>query len=229
MNWSLIDTGTFDYAADAWGYTYGAAAEWYQGDWTVRGGMFDLSIVPNSTDLDPHIRAIPVGRRDRAPLRSLGAARQTRGHRISHAAAAWAASTTRSQLAAADRRPGRHRRGPPLQQPRRDQPQPRAADHGGPRRIRARRLGRRRHRTLRIRRHRSHRRGRASRSNGTQWGRPDDTFGLAGVVNGISAAHAGFSQRRRARHPGRRRHAAASRARTDHRDLLRVSRFAHDA
>jgi high affinity Mn2+ porin len=53
MNWALIDTGTFDYASDAWGFTYGAAAEWYQGDWTVRGGVFDLSIVPNSTELDP--------------------------------------------------------------------------------------------------------------------------------------------------------------------------------
>jgi high affinity Mn2+ porin len=31
MNWSIVDTGTFDYAADAWGYTVGAAAEWYQG------------------------------------------------------------------------------------------------------------------------------------------------------------------------------------------------------
>ena len=53
MNWALIDAGTFDYAADAWGYTYGAAVEWYQGDWTLRGGWFDLSAVPNSTDLDP--------------------------------------------------------------------------------------------------------------------------------------------------------------------------------
>jgi high affinity Mn2+ porin len=53
MNWSLIDTGTFDYAADAWGFTYGAAAEWYQGDWTVRGGIFDEPVAPNSTDLDP--------------------------------------------------------------------------------------------------------------------------------------------------------------------------------
>jgi high affinity Mn2+ porin len=52
MNWSLIDTGTFDYAADAWGFTYGATAEWYQGDWTVRGGIFDQSTVPNSSDLD---------------------------------------------------------------------------------------------------------------------------------------------------------------------------------
>lgn len=53
MNWSLIDTGTFDYAADAWGYTYGAAIEWYTGAWTVRGGLFDLSRVPNSSELDP--------------------------------------------------------------------------------------------------------------------------------------------------------------------------------
>jgi high affinity Mn2+ porin len=52
MNWALVDTGTFDYAADAWGYTYGAAVEWYQGQWTLRGGWFDLSVVPNSADLD---------------------------------------------------------------------------------------------------------------------------------------------------------------------------------
>jgi high affinity Mn2+ porin len=56
MNWAVIDTGTFDYAADAWGFTYGAAAEWYQGDWTVRGGIFDEPIVPNSTELDPGFR-----------------------------------------------------------------------------------------------------------------------------------------------------------------------------
>jgi high affinity Mn2+ porin len=54
MNWALIDTGTFDYASDAWGFTYGATAEWYQGDWTVRGGIFDLSVVPNDIELDPH-------------------------------------------------------------------------------------------------------------------------------------------------------------------------------
>jgi high affinity Mn2+ porin len=53
MNWTIVDTGTFDYAADAWAYTYGAAVEWYQGDWTVRGGVFDLSIAPNTTELDP--------------------------------------------------------------------------------------------------------------------------------------------------------------------------------
>jgi high affinity Mn2+ porin len=52
LNWTLIDTGTFDYAADAWGFTYGAAAEWYKGPWALRGGWFDLSKVPNSASLD---------------------------------------------------------------------------------------------------------------------------------------------------------------------------------
>lgn len=51
LNWSMIAAGSFDYAADAWGYTYGAAAEWYRGDWTWRGGVFDLSVVPNNAVL----------------------------------------------------------------------------------------------------------------------------------------------------------------------------------
>ena len=46
LNWSLINAGTFDYAGDAWGYTYGAAAEWYQGLFTFRGGVFDMSATP---------------------------------------------------------------------------------------------------------------------------------------------------------------------------------------
>ena len=53
LNWAIVDTGTFDYAADAWAYTYGASAEWYQGQWTARAGVFDLSIEPNSSELDP--------------------------------------------------------------------------------------------------------------------------------------------------------------------------------
>jgi high affinity Mn2+ porin len=46
LNWSAINAGTFDYAGDAWGYSYGLAAEWYQGDWTLRGGVFDMSVSP---------------------------------------------------------------------------------------------------------------------------------------------------------------------------------------
>ena len=46
LNWALIDAGTFDYAADAWGFTYGAAVEWYQDRWTLRTGVFDLFHCP---------------------------------------------------------------------------------------------------------------------------------------------------------------------------------------
>jgi high affinity Mn2+ porin len=53
LNWTAIDAGTFDYAADAWGYTVGAAVEWYQGAWALRAGIFDLSNVPNSAQLEP--------------------------------------------------------------------------------------------------------------------------------------------------------------------------------
>lgn len=53
LNWSAVDAGSFDYAADAWGYTVGAAAERYLKAWTFRAGVFDLSNVPNSADLEP--------------------------------------------------------------------------------------------------------------------------------------------------------------------------------
>ena len=53
LNWSVIDAGTFDYAADAWGYSVGGAAEWYVGSWAWRAGVFDLSDVPNSVRLEP--------------------------------------------------------------------------------------------------------------------------------------------------------------------------------
>jgi high affinity Mn2+ porin len=47
LNWSSVNVGSFDYAGDAWAYTYGAAAEWYQGNWTLRGGFFDMSQTPS--------------------------------------------------------------------------------------------------------------------------------------------------------------------------------------
>jgi len=51
LNWAIIDSGAFDYAADAWGFTYGAAAEWTKDWWTLRAGFFDLSRFPNTTSL----------------------------------------------------------------------------------------------------------------------------------------------------------------------------------
>jgi high affinity Mn2+ porin len=55
LNWAAIDAASFDYAANAWGYTYGAAAEWYQNWWTVRAGLFNLSVLPNAKNIDPRI------------------------------------------------------------------------------------------------------------------------------------------------------------------------------
>jgi high affinity Mn2+ porin len=56
LNWTLVDTGAYDYAADAWAYTYGTSVEWYKGHWTFRAGVFDAPIIPNSTNLDPTFR-----------------------------------------------------------------------------------------------------------------------------------------------------------------------------
>jgi high affinity Mn2+ porin len=47
-----VDAGAFDYAADAWAYSYGGAAEWSFGTWTLRGGVFNMSRLPNSTELE---------------------------------------------------------------------------------------------------------------------------------------------------------------------------------
>jgi len=53
LNWSVVDSAAYDYAADAWGYSYGAAVEWTQSWWTLRAGFFDLSNTPNEVNIDP--------------------------------------------------------------------------------------------------------------------------------------------------------------------------------
>lgn len=71
LNWTLIDAGSFDYAADAWGYTYGMAGEWYQGPWVARLGLFDMSLVPNGERPDDHFTQFQIvaeGERDYALL-----------------------------------------------------------------------------------------------------------------------------------------------------------------
>ena len=78
LNWALINAGSFDYAGDAWGYTYGGAVEWYQDFWTLRGGVFDLSATPaggnSPTSLWSrlHLRSISDGRRSRGAVTSFG-------------------------------------------------------------------------------------------------------------------------------------------------------------
>ncbi len=51
LNWALMDAGPWDYAADAWGYSYGGALEWNADVWSLRGGLFALSRMPNGTEL----------------------------------------------------------------------------------------------------------------------------------------------------------------------------------
>ncbi|MBV8501387.1 MAG: carbohydrate porin [Paucibacter sp.] len=52
LNWSIIDGGAFDYAADSWGFTSGGAAEWTRGDWSLRGGLMAMSKRPNDMTID---------------------------------------------------------------------------------------------------------------------------------------------------------------------------------
>lgn len=52
MNWSFLTHGSFDYAANARGYTWGAALEWFHRDWAVRFGRFMLPVGPNEQALD---------------------------------------------------------------------------------------------------------------------------------------------------------------------------------
>jgi high affinity Mn2+ porin len=186
MNWSILDTGTFDYAADAWGYTYGAAAEWYQGDWTLRGGIFDLSIVPNSPELDPHFGQFQwMGEVERRyeiwgqPGKLAVTGFLTRGRMGSYNdAIALAAATGGPPSTAAVRQYN---------------------SHGGL--------------SLNLEQQINDQLGVFARAgwangniepyeftdidrtvaagfalNGRQWGRPDDTVGVAGVVNGVSGA-----------------------------------------
>lgn len=56
LNWALLDGASFDYAADAWGYSTGGAVELYRGGYALRAGLFNLSKVPNSVSLERDFR-----------------------------------------------------------------------------------------------------------------------------------------------------------------------------
>jgi high affinity Mn2+ porin len=190
MNWALIDTATFDYAADPWGYTYGGAAEWYQGNWTLRGGVFDLSVIPNNLELDPHFAQFEwVGEIERRyelwgePGKLAVTGFLNRGRMGSFQDAIDLVQMT-----------------------------------GGPADIAAvRHYNSRGGISLNLEQQITEELGLFARAgiangdiepyefidadrtaaaglslNGKQWGRPDDTFGLAGIINGISAVHQQF-------------------------------------
>lgn len=55
LNWSLMTHGAYDYAADARGYSWGVALEWYNDDWAIRAGRFIQPEQPNQLPLDPKV------------------------------------------------------------------------------------------------------------------------------------------------------------------------------
>lgn len=53
LNFAFTTLGAFDYAADAWGYSFGVTAELKKDWWTLRSGIFQLSQIPGRYKLDP--------------------------------------------------------------------------------------------------------------------------------------------------------------------------------
>lgn len=55
LNWSLMTHGAYDFAADARGYSWGLALEYFQVDRRLRAGRFIQPKEPNQLALDPRI------------------------------------------------------------------------------------------------------------------------------------------------------------------------------
>ncbi|MFY9893208.1 MAG: carbohydrate porin [Xanthobacteraceae bacterium] len=196
LNWTVVNAGTFDYAADAWAFTYGAAAEWYQGRFTLRGGIFDLSATPTGGNsplgygLDPTFNQFQlVGEiEERHELWGQPGKLKITGFLNRGDAGSFQAAINL------------------------------AAITGGPADINAvRTYTSRPGVSLNLEQQVSENWGVFARAgwadgniepwdftdvdrtvsagasiNGKQWGRPDDTVGIAGVVNGISGVHEAF-------------------------------------
>ena len=52
MNWSGMTYAAYDYAADARGFGWGAALEWYRDDWALRIGRMTGPVTPNDLPVD---------------------------------------------------------------------------------------------------------------------------------------------------------------------------------
>jgi high affinity Mn2+ porin len=64
FNWGLLYALTFDWGGDAWGYGWGATAEWYKGPFTYRLGWFDTekSAIADNTPTSPDYGVDPTFR-----------------------------------------------------------------------------------------------------------------------------------------------------------------------
>ena len=52
LNWALMTSSAFDFAADARGYTIGVTGDLRWDDWSVRFGRYMMPVLPNQLDLD---------------------------------------------------------------------------------------------------------------------------------------------------------------------------------
>jgi high affinity Mn2+ porin len=226
LNWSLINTGTFDYAGDGWGYTYGAAAEWYQGSWTLRAGVFDLSQTPAGGDspnggvLDPTFQQFALlaeieKRYDLwgqpGKIKFTGFVNRGRAGKFEDAIAL--AQITGDPADITLVRKYRNRVGVSMNLEQR---------------VRSRRLGRRHRRAVGLHRHRPHRRGR--RRNQRQELGPAGRYSRhCRDTQPHRRRSSGVFQRRRPGRPDRRRPVAESGAREDLRGLLQLRPCARPA
>jgi carbohydrate-selective porin OprB len=55
LNWSLMTYGAWDFAADARGYSWGLALEYFHDDWVLRAGRFLMPKQSNGLALNPRI------------------------------------------------------------------------------------------------------------------------------------------------------------------------------
>jgi len=55
LNWSLMTYGAWDFAADARGYSWGVALEYFHDDWALRAGRFLMPKQSNGLALNPRI------------------------------------------------------------------------------------------------------------------------------------------------------------------------------
>jgi high affinity Mn2+ porin len=190
MNLAVVSTGTFDYAADTFGYTYGATAEWYQGPWTVRVGYFDLSQVAAGEELSPGFHKFQwVGEIERRydlwgkPGKVLVTAFSSRADLGTYNDAVSQSQLTGQPASVALVARPRSRRGISMNMEQQLTPDLGFFARGGiadpnvqdyeitdiDRTVAA-----------------------GLSQNGKPWGRPNDTVGIAGVVNSISSAHQAY-------------------------------------
>jgi len=186
LNWAIIDAGAFDYAADAWGYTYGAAAEWTQSWWAVRAGAFDLSHIPNSKYLDHHFGQF-------AMIGELEERHETLGHAGKLKLLGFVNRARMADYTDAVRLSQGTGAVPDVALVRRYQSRPGAAinleqeissDVGVFARASINDGSKEAYEFTEINRCVSF----GVSSKGNRWGRPDDTFGIAGALNGISGS-----------------------------------------